>query len=103
MVVRTVPLAAVVLPRPQVGQIRSSTLSGSIVPMIPRPHIGYAPLLLGSVQTSPTPRLMPRASISVGDGGFHVESLPGGKVITGLMRVGPTLPHSSLTAAVPRI
>ena len=33
--------------------------------------------------------------------GAHVESSPGAKVITGLVRTGPTFAHSSFRAAVP--
>ena len=96
IVVTTLPSADVLLPKPQVGHARSLIVSGvKVYP--PRSKAQF-----GSCQVFPTPKLHGYGK-SEGGGGFHVESAPGGKLIIGLVRVGPITVHSSEATAVPNI
>ena len=92
IVVTTVPSADVLVPRPQVGQARSFTLSGAI-----SSAKSYPGMTLGSIQIAPTAKSSP----SIVGSGFHVDSTPGGRVMIGFVNFGPTVVHLSLAAAVP--
>ena len=90
MVVITSPLEDVLFPNPHVGQARSLIMSGATTPV-----------MSGACrcQTAPTEKFSPWTSGT--GGGFHVERPPGGKVMIGLVRMGPIVVHSSRTASVP--